>query len=53
MIFKHCALEAKTRCKRHRKWNEDENFGYLGNGRKTEMIKLVEEDERKKVFVHN
>ena len=40
-------------CKRQkRKWNE-ENFDYLGNGRKTEMIKLVEEDERKKVFVHN
>ena len=42
--------------KTQRKWNE-ENFDYLGNGRKTEMIKLVdgdeEDEERKKVFVHN
>ena len=30
--------------KTQRKWNE-ENFDYLGNGRKTEMIKLVDEDE--------
>ena len=45
-----------TMQKTQRKWNE-ENFDYLGNGRKTEMIKLVdgdeEDEERKKVFVHN
>ena len=33
-----------TMQKTQRKWNE-ENFDYLGNGRKTEMIKLVDEDE--------
>ena len=37
-------IVSPTMQKTQRKWNE-ENFDYLGNGRKTEMIKLVDGDE--------